>query len=171
MLAVVSVIDDRSHWNLGRELSDSAGVVLMEMCQQNEINFRNCRISSRCDDTVCIAAIVAWPARVDEQRLPARCNKQRGLAALNIDEIDLKTVPSLTRWSCPGHRQQGETQKYAAQALGEPTAQFQLNSRCEKESISHNMSSQVKRNALTKILDSPSVFIQAFERPRRTKSC
>src|SRR5713226_3222918 len=132
MLAAVSMIDDRSHWNPGGELSDPAGVVLMEMCQQNEINFRNCRISSRCDDTVCIAAIVAGPARVDKQRLPARCNKQRGLAALNIDEIDLKGVPSLTRWSCPGHRQQGDTQKSPAHGLREPAAEIQLNPRRAK---------------------------------------
>src|SRR6267143_2900781 len=104
MLAVLSMIDDRSNWNLGGELSNPAGVVLMEMCQQNKIDPLNRRLSGRSHDTVCIAAIIARPARVDEQRLPARGDKQRGLAALNIDEIDLKSVPSLTRWRCPGRR-------------------------------------------------------------------
>jgi hypothetical protein len=43
----------------------------------------------RSDDATSITAIVAGPAGINEQRLPFRRDKQRGLAALDVNEIDL----------------------------------------------------------------------------------
>src|SRR2546426_11169135 len=91
------MIDESSNRNPCGELREPSGMILMEMCDQDKVNFVDRRLPGRGNDTICIATIVAWPARVDEQRLSSQCDEQRGLAALYINEVDLQRVSSLRR--------------------------------------------------------------------------
>ena len=42
------------------------------------------------DDTLCVAAFVAGPAGIDQQRIAAGRDEQRGLAALHVDKINVQ---------------------------------------------------------------------------------
>jgi hypothetical protein len=72
-----------------RELRDAPNMVPMKMSDENVIDLAKTGGFRGRDDTLGVAAVEPWPARVHEHRLPTRSHKQGSLTTLHIDEVDL----------------------------------------------------------------------------------
>ena len=86
------MIDEGAYRDLGDQLGDAAAMVIVIVGQQHVVDLADARALGCSKNPVGIAAIVVRPSCVDEQRLPGRGDKQRGLATLDIDEVNLKIL-------------------------------------------------------------------------------
>ena len=89
MLAIFAMIDHSSNGDSVGQLRDAARVVFMKMCQQHNIKLFDPRSLGRRQDALRIAALIAGPASVDQQRLAARRHKQCRLPAFHVHEVNL----------------------------------------------------------------------------------
>ncbi len=106
----ISMIDEGPNRNVSREFDHTAVVVRVEMRNQQVIDRGETGVPHRGHDSACVAAVVAWESGVDEQRLPSRCDDERRLTALNIDEIDVERVGRAERRDA-SHRQGGSNDR------------------------------------------------------------
>ena len=67
VLAVLAMVDYRSDGNLRRELRKSARVIFMKMSQEDEINLLDSGLPRCVYNAGSIPAVVAWPARINQQ--------------------------------------------------------------------------------------------------------
>ena len=63
------MIDHRADRHSFRELLDAADVIGVEMRDDQKVDFFDARFLRGIGDSLCIAAIEAWPACVDQQTL------------------------------------------------------------------------------------------------------
>ena len=69
MLAVLAMIDNGANWNFGGELRYAAGMILMKMSEEHEVDLGYACVFGCSYDAVSVAVIVAGPARIDQQGL------------------------------------------------------------------------------------------------------
>jgi hypothetical protein len=86
------VIDHGGDWNLAGKLSDSAGVVLVIMRQQDKVDFADPSILRRPRNAIGVSIIVAGPTSIDKERLVRRSDKQSRLSTLDVDQVDLQRI-------------------------------------------------------------------------------
>jgi hypothetical protein len=101
------VIDERADWNLLRELDDPAVVVWMEVGDQEVIDVIDAGVADGGHDTPGVAAVVARKTCVHEQRLASGRDDQSGLAAFDIDEVDVERLGRADERET-GNRQRGD---------------------------------------------------------------
>src|SRR5579859_1866192 len=87
---VSPVIDEGADGNAIDQLRDATAVVIVIMGQQDIIDLADAGTLGCSKNPVRIAATIFRPAGVDEQRLSRWGNEEGRLAALHIDEINLK---------------------------------------------------------------------------------
>src|SRR5579859_5901933 len=87
---VRAVIDESSDFDAIDQLRHAANVVAMVVRDEHVVDLCQTGLVSSGEDSISIAAFVARPAGINQQRLSRRTYYQRGLAALYVDEIDLK---------------------------------------------------------------------------------
>ena len=63
--------------------------------EQDEIDFVELRIFCGSNDAISVAVVEAGPACIDQKGLSGRGNEERGLAALDINKVDLKSLSRL----------------------------------------------------------------------------
>ena len=107
------MIDEMADGHQLRQLYNPAIVIGVKMSDEQIVDLLDTGMSSRGNDTIRVAGF-GWitgrrirysatsPPRIDEERLPLRSHEQGGLAALNIDEIDVE---------CSGRRAVGGSQR------------------------------------------------------------
>jgi hypothetical protein len=91
-------VDDR---HLLRELVDAAHVVHVEVGHQQPVDFLDVGGLGGGQNAVRIAAVVARPAGVDQQRIAGWRHQQGGLPALHVNRINLQRAG----WQNRGQRQ------------------------------------------------------------------
>jgi len=84
-------------------------MVIMKMRDQDVIDLADPGFSGGGCNPVRIAALIPRPSRVDQQRLSRRGNEQSCLAALDIDEVDVKGLACFRNGGCPGGDSQPQT--------------------------------------------------------------
>ena len=88
VFAVLAVVQELAHLNLCNQRGHAAYVVVVKMRNQHMIDALDAGIFHGGQYALCVAAVVAGPASVDQQRLARWRDQQRGLAAFYIDGID-----------------------------------------------------------------------------------
>jgi hypothetical protein len=84
------VVNESTDLYVFDEIRYAAYVIGVVMRDQDVVDLRDARIFHCCLDAIDVAAIVAGPAGIDEQRSTRRSHKQGGLAAFNVNRIDEK---------------------------------------------------------------------------------
>ena len=85
-LAVIAVINDRSHGDSRHQLRQATDVIHVKVCDQDVVELADPGLLGHGNDAVGVSAIIAGPTRVDQQRFAGRRDEQRRLATLNIHE-------------------------------------------------------------------------------------
>ena len=88
VLAVGTVVEKLADGHTLHQLRHSAYVVGVVVSNEHMVDARDSGVFHRCLDAFGITAVVIGPAGIDEHRCTGRRNKQRGLAAFNVDRID-----------------------------------------------------------------------------------
>jgi len=104
--AVFAVIDEGSYRNARHELRHTSHMVGVKMGDQHVINLADPGQLSRSDDAIGVAAIVAGPARINEQRITFWRDEECGLAAFHVHKIDLQRLTALGRRHSRRHGRQ-----------------------------------------------------------------
>lgn len=86
-LPVRSVIDEGSDRNSLRQSGNSADVIYMVMRDQQIVDAMEASLFRRSKDAIGALPVVG-PSRIDQQRPLGRGDKQSGLAAFDVDEVD-----------------------------------------------------------------------------------
>src|SRR5262249_2953777 len=84
-----------------RQLDGAAFVIGMKVCDEEVVDLSYAGVPSRSEDPPRITGLcgvaglgaggtTAGPSSIDEKGLLIRCNEQRGLSALHVDEVDVK---------------------------------------------------------------------------------
>ncbi len=92
VLAVHAVIEKLADLDALDEIRHAAHVIGMEVGDEHLVDLRDARIFHRRLDALGVAAIVAGPAGIDQQRAAGGRDQQRGLAAFHIDGVDVRSV-------------------------------------------------------------------------------
>ena len=85
------MVDEVANRHLRQQLGKSADVVAVVVGGDQMIDLLDARIGRSGNDARGVAA-VARIAGVDEQRLSRRRDNQRGVSALDVDDVDLKRL-------------------------------------------------------------------------------
>ena len=88
--AVFAVVDEGAYRNAGGELWSAADMIVVIVGDEDEVNFFDASIVSSGYDASSVAIVVVGPAGVDEQGLSGGHDEESGLAAFDVDEIDLQ---------------------------------------------------------------------------------
>ena len=96
--AIFAVVDEGADGNTGGELRSAANVIVVVVGDEDEINFAETGVVSGGDDAIGIAIVVAGPAGVDEEGLSEGRDEQGGLAAFDVDEINLQGICGRCGW-------------------------------------------------------------------------
>src|ERR1700733_14377283 len=67
-------------------------MVIVIVSEEHVVNFADARAFGRSQNPVRIAAIVVWPAGIDQQGLSSRGDKQCGLATLDVNEVSAQIL-------------------------------------------------------------------------------
>ena len=115
---VGAVVYEGTDRDAGDQLWNAADVVGVIVGEKEVIDLRDAGVPGDGYDAVGVAAFVAGPSGIDEQRLPVRCDEERGLPTFDIDEVDLQLAVSLVGdaglGGCSGRQarsQQGQERK------------------------------------------------------------
>ena len=96
-LAVGAVVDEAADGDAGDQLGNAAGVVLVEVGDEDGVDAGEAGLVGKGDDAIGVAAGrragLVFPAGIDQQRLAVGRDEQRGLAAFDIGEEDVE-VPA-----------------------------------------------------------------------------
>ena len=84
------VIDEGANRQELGQLGHTAGVIAVEVREQQIVDLRDAGRLGRRGDAPRIAAAVAGVTGVDQQRLPRRRDDQRRLTAFDVDEVDVQ---------------------------------------------------------------------------------
>src|SRR2546430_15717710 len=114
--AVFAVIDECSYRDSGHELRYASHMVVVKMCDQHVINLADPGQFDCRNDAIGIAAIVARPARINEQRLSFRRDEECGLAAFYVPKIDLEGLTARG----PPHSRSQQRQKQTQESRKSP---------------------------------------------------
>ena len=88
VFAVLAVVKELAHLNVRHQFGHAAYVVVVKVRDQHMVDALDAGISHGGQNALGVAAVVAGPTSVDQQRLAGWRYEQRGLAAFNIDGID-----------------------------------------------------------------------------------
>jgi hypothetical protein len=116
-LAERAVVDKGADGNAVDELWDATRVIDVIVSEQNEVDAGEAGLFGGGDDTVGVAAVVAGPAGVDEEGVVVGCDKERGLAALDVDDENPEVAGSLSAEKCAGNDKEGEDSEQTLRKL------------------------------------------------------
>ena len=92
-LDVGAVIDELANLDLRSQLGHAAEMIAVPMRRDQMIDLLNAGVFHRIENAICVAnrprAVIAG---IDQQRLARRRNDQRGVAALDIDDINVERL-------------------------------------------------------------------------------
>ena len=88
VFAILAMIEKLADFDALDKIGDAAHVIDVEVSDQHMIDLRDASVVHRGDDAVGVAAIVARPSGIDEQRSLGRRNEQRRLPAFHVDGVD-----------------------------------------------------------------------------------
>ena len=111
VFAVFAVVEELADLDALHEIRHAAHVVRMEVRDEHLVELGNAGIVHGGHDAVGIAAVVARPACIDEQRSAGGGDEQRGLAAFNIDGVDEQVLCSGLRCGAERRREQRVRQR------------------------------------------------------------
>src|SRR5580704_17402831 len=83
-------------------------MIVVEMCDQHVVDLVDFGVLCGGYDAVSIAPVVTWPARVDQQRLAGRRNKQCRLPAFHVHKVHFQLLGSWHSQRGGSHRSYGE---------------------------------------------------------------
>jgi len=90
--AVFAMIDESTDRYAGRKLRSAANVIIVKVGNQDEIDFADASIVCGGDDAIGVTIVITGPSGVDEQRMFVGSDKEGGLAAFDVDEINLQRI-------------------------------------------------------------------------------
>jgi hypothetical protein len=91
-LAEGTVIDEGADGDAVDELRDAAGVVDVVVGEEDVIDVIDAGAFGGGDDAIGVAAFIAGPTGIDEERVSGGRDEESGLAAFYVDEVDLQVV-------------------------------------------------------------------------------
>ena len=103
VFAVHAVIEKFADLDVLDEIRHAAHVIGMEVGDEHMVDLRDAGVFHRRLNALGVAAIVAGPAGIDQQRSAGRRDEQRGLAAFDVDGVDVQ-VACLSCVACGGSR-------------------------------------------------------------------
>ncbi len=93
VFAVLAVIEEFANLDALDEIRHSSHVIRVEVGDEHLVDPGDAGVLHSGLDPLSIAAIVAGPAAIDEHRSARRRNKQGGLAAFDINDVDGQVSP------------------------------------------------------------------------------
>ena len=96
--AIFAVVDEGAYRNDGGELWSAADMIVVIVGDEDEVNFFDASVVSGGDDASSVAIVVVGPAGVDEKGLSVGRDEESGLAAFDVDEINLQGFCGRSGW-------------------------------------------------------------------------